>query len=171
MARPLRLEYPGAVYHVMARGQERSTIFREDADRERFCSILGAVVEDEGWQLHGYCLMGNHYHLLVETPDGHLSRGMRALNGRYAQWFNWKHDRRGHLLESRFRSVLIQKESHLLELLRYIVLNPLRAGLVERVGDWKWSSYRATAGLAEVPTWLSVDWTLSQLARRRSTAR
>ncbi len=171
MARPLRLEYPGAVYHVIARGHERSAIFRDDADREKFCSVLAAVVGDERWELHGYCLMGNHYHLLVETPEGRLWRGMQALNGRYAQWFNWRHGRRGHLLESRFRSVLVQKESHLLELLRYIVLNPVRARLVERAGDWKWSSYRATAGMSEVPGWLAVDWTLSQFARRRSTAR
>jgi putative transposase len=171
MARPLRLEYPGAVYHVMARGHERSAIFREDSDREKFCSILGAVVTDERWELHGYCLMGNHYHLLVETPEGRLSRGMKDLNGRYAQWFNWRHRRRGHVWESRFRSLLVQKESHLLELLRYIVLNPVRARLVRRVGDWKWSSYRATAGLSDVPEWLAVDWTLSQFARRRSTAR
>src|SRR5712691_10857992 len=171
MARPLRLEYPGAVYHVMARGQERSAIFREDGDREKFIALLGSVAADEGWQVHGYCLMGNHYHLLVETPEGQLSRGMRALNGRYAQWFNWRHQRRGHLLESRFRSVLVQKESYLLELLRYVVLNPVRASLVKRAGDWKWSSYRATAGLAAVPDWLVVDWTLSQFARSRSSAR
>ena len=155
----------------MARGHERSAIFREDSDREKLSSILAAVVTDERWELHGYCLMGNHYHLLVETPEGRLSRGMKDFNGRYAQWFNWRHGRRGHVLESRYRSVLVQKESHLLELLRYIVRNPVRARLVRRVGDWKWSSYRATAGLSEVPEWLAVDWTLSQFARRRSTAR
>ena len=91
MARPLRLEYPGAVYHVMSRGHERSAIFREDGDREKFHSVLSAVIGDERWELHGYCLMGNHYHLLVETPEGQLSRGVKALNGRYAQWFNWRH--------------------------------------------------------------------------------
>src|ERR1700730_11581828 len=171
MARPIRLEYPGAVYHVMSRGHERSAIFREGGDREKFHSVLGAVVGDERWELHGYCLMGNHYHLLVETPEGRLSRGVKALNGRYAQWFNWRHGRRGHLLESRFRSVLVQKDSHLMELVRYIVLNPVRAGLVERAGDWKWSSYRATAGMSEVPEWMAVDWTLSQFGRRRTAAR
>lgn len=155
----------------MSRGHERSAIFREDADREKFYSILAEVVRDERWELHGFCLMGNHFHLLVETPEGQLSRGMKTLNSRYAQWFNWRHERRGHLLESRFRSVLVQKESHLLELLRYIVLNPVRAGLVERAGDWKWSSYRSTAGMSDVPEWLAVDWTLSQFARRRSRAR
>lgn len=171
MARPLRLEFPGAVYHVMARGLERSAIFRGDEDRRKFLALLGSVGRDLRWQVHGYCLMGNHYHLLLETPEEGLSRGMRALNGRYAQWFNWRHRRRGHMLEGRFRSVLVQKQSHLLELHRYVVLNPVRAGLVERAGDWKWSSYRATAGLGEAPEWLEVDWTLGQFARSRAAAR
>jgi REP element-mobilizing transposase RayT len=171
MARPLRLEYPGAVYHVMARGHERSAVFRDDDHRERFLGLLGSVSKDEGWEIHGYCLMGNHYHLLVETPLGKLSRGVKAVNGRYAQWFNWRHGRKGHFWEARFRSVLVQRESHLLELDRYIVLNPVRARLVERAGDWRWSSYRATAGLEAAPEWLAVDWTLSQFARGRSAAR
>ncbi len=171
MARPLRLEFPGAVYHVMARGHERSAVFREDDDRRRFLSLLGFIAGDERWELHGYCLMGNHYHLLLETPEGRLSRGMRALNARYAQWFNWRHARRGHLLEGRFRSVLVQKQSHLLELLRYVVLNPVRAGVAESAGGWEWSSYRATAGRAGAPEWLAVDWTLSRFGRRRAAAR
>ncbi|HYV43133.1 MAG TPA: transposase [Thermoanaerobaculia bacterium] len=171
MARPLRLEYSGAVYHVMARGHERSAVFRDDGHREKFRGLLGSVSRDEGWEIHGYCLMGNHYHLLVETPLGKLSRGIKAVNGRYAQWFNRRHGRRGHFWEARFRSVLVQKESHLLELHRYIVLNPVRARLVERARDWRWSSYRATAGLEAAPDWLAVDWTLSQFARGRSTAR
>jgi putative transposase len=171
MARQLRLEYPGAVYHVMARGHERSVIFREDRDREKFLSLLGSISRDEGWEVHGYCLMGNHYHVLVETPLGRLSHGIKALNGRYAQWFNWRHRRRGHFWEDRFRSVLVQKENHLLELHRYIVLNPVRARLARRVGEWRWSSYRATAGLGAAPGWLEVDWTLSQFARSRSAAR
>ncbi len=171
MARPLRLEYPGAVYHVMARGHERSAIFRDDDDREKFLGLLESISEDEGWEIHGYCLMGNHYHVLVETPLGRLSRGIKALNGRYAQWFNWRHGRRGHFWEDRFRSVLVQKESHLLELHRYIVLNPVRARLVERAGEWRWSSYSATAGIVAAADWLQVDWTLSQFAQGRSAAR
>jgi REP element-mobilizing transposase RayT len=171
MARPLRLEYPGAVYHVTARGHERGAIFREDTDREKFLALLGSISRNQGWELHGYCLMGNHYHLLVETPSGGLSRGMKALNGRYAQWFNRSHRRRGHFLEGRFRSVLVQKQSHLLELHRYVVLNPVRARLVQRAEEWKWSSYRATVGLEKAPEWLEVDWTLEQFARSRSMAR
>src|SRR6478609_2595971 len=126
MVRPLRLEYPGAVYHVMTRGHERSAIFRSAEDRAKFLELLASITLDEKWDVHGYCLLGNHYHLLIETPEGDLSRGMRSLNGRYAQWFNWRHDRRGHVFEGRFRAVLVQKESHLLELHRYIVLNPVR---------------------------------------------
>jgi putative transposase len=171
MGRPLRLEYPGAVYHVMSRGHERAAMFRDDEDREQFLALLGVIAVREGWEVHGYCLLGNHYHLLVETPLGKLSQGMVSLNGRYARWFNRRHRRRGHFLEGRFRSVLVQKESHLLELLRYIVLNPVRARLVERAVDWKWSSYRATAGVWEAPQWLAVDWTLLQFARSRAAAR
>jgi putative transposase len=171
MARPLRLEYAGAMYHVMGRGHERSSIFRDDEDRGKFLRLLGSISRDEGWQIHGYCLMGNHYHLLVETPQPGLSHGMRSLNGRYTQWFNWRHNRRGHLFEGRFRSVLVQKERHLLELSRYVVLNPVRAGMVERVGDWSWSSYLATWGRKNAPEWLEVDWTLSQFGRGRSRAR
>ncbi len=171
MARPLRLEYPGAVYHVMARGHERGSIFRDVGDRASFLGLLGRITEDEGWQTHGYCLMTNHYHLLIETPHGSLSRGMHMLNARYSQRFNRAHDRRGHFFEGRFRSILVQKESHLLELHRYIVLNPVRAKVVDRAADWKWSSYRATAGLDEAPAWLATDWTLSQFGRGRAAAR
>jgi putative transposase len=171
MARPLRLEYPGAVYHVMARGHERSAIFRDADDRAKFLAMLAAIVPEEKWLVHGYCLLGNHYHLMIETPAGELSRGMRSLNGDYAQWFNWRHDRRGHVFEGRFRAVLVQKESHLLELHRYIVLNPVRARLARRAAGWRWSSYRATAGLERAPVWLETDWTLAQFARSRSAAR
>lgn len=171
MARPLRVEYPGAVYHVMARGHERSRIFRDERDRNRFLQLLGTTAQDLAILIHGYCLMDNHYHLLVETPEGGLSRAMKAISGRYSQWFNWRHKRAGHLFEGRFKSVLVQKERHLLELSRYVVLNPVRAGLVERAGDWRWSNYRATAGIAAAPPWLAVDWTLAQFARSRYTAR
>ena len=171
MARPLRVEYPGAVYHVMARAQERASLFRDDTDREKFVALLAATSRDEAWEVHAYCLMGNHYHLLVETPLGRLSHGMRSLNGRYSQWFNWRHDRRGHVLEGRFKAVLVQKQRHLLELARYVVLNPVRAGLAARVGKWRWSSYLATAGRQAAPEWLKVDWTLLQFGRSRSLAR
>jgi REP element-mobilizing transposase RayT len=171
MARPLRVEYPGAVYLVMARAHERVSLFRDDTDREKFLALLATAARQEAWEVHAYCLMSNHYHLLVEIPRGELSHGMHSLNARYSQWFNWRHDRRGHVLEGRFKSVLVQKERYLLELVRYVVLNPVRAGLAARVGDWRWSSYLATAGRRAAPEWLAADWTLSQFARSRSRAR
>src|SRR5437773_8907894 len=171
MARPLRLEYPGAVDHVMARGLERSSIFRNDRDRRKFLDLLGKIRAEEGWVVHGYCLMGNHYHLFLETPRGALSEGMRRLNGRYAQWFNFRHGRVGHLLEGRFKAVLLEKGSHAMELCRYVVLNPVRAGMVAHVGDWPWSSYRATAGMEPCPEWLETEWTISQFGRTVKQAR
>jgi REP-associated tyrosine transposase len=171
MARPLRLQFQGAVYHVTARGHERSAIFRDAEDRSKFLALLQQVATGEKWVVHAYCLLGNHFHLLVETPEGALARGMRDLNGRYAQWFNWRHDRRGHVFEGRYRTAVVEKQTHLMELHRYIVLNPVRARLAERAGDWRWSSYRATAGSERAPEWLETDWTLSQFAARRSAAR
>ena len=105
MARSLRLDFPGAVHHVMARGHERSRIFRDDRDRNRFLQLLGSAAQDHAILIHGYCLMDNHYHVLVETPEGGLSRAMKAISGRYGQWFNWRHKRSGHLFEGRFKSV------------------------------------------------------------------
>lgn len=165
MARPLRLEFPGALYHVMSRGHEKSSIFRGDCDRRTFLAILAAVIRKERWLLHSYCLLGNHYHLLLETPLGKLSRGMHALNALYSQRFNHRHKRRGHLFEGRFKALVVEKESHLLELHRYIVLNPVRAGLVARPEEWTWSSYRATCGHGTAPPWLEVQWTLGQFGR------
>jgi len=170
MARPLRLEYPGAVYHVTARGHERSRIFATDRDRERWLDLLAWAAGRERWEVHAYCLMSNHFHLLVQTPEGGISAGVHALNSRYAQWFNRRTKRTGHLFEGRFRAVLVQKEPHLLELARYIVLNPVRAKLVSGAGDWRWSSYRATAGFVQPPPWLAVDWKLSQFGARPQTA-
>jgi REP element-mobilizing transposase RayT len=171
MVRPLRLEFPGAVYHVISRGNERGPIFLDESDRTDFLSYLGIAVRKEAFLLHAYCLMGNHYHLLLETPEGKLSRGMHWLNGQYAQRFNARHERCGHLFEGRFKAVIIEKESHLLELQRYIVLNPVRACFVERPELWKWSNYRATCGQASRPTWLEVSWTLRQFGEPAAEAR
>src|SRR5215470_16053823 len=171
MARPLRLQFAGAVYHVMARGHERSAIFRDAEDRSKFLALLEQVAPEEKWIVHAYCLLGNHFHVLIETPEGALARGMRDLNGRYAQWFNWRHDRRGHVFEGRYRSAVVEKQTHLMELHRYIVLNPVRARLAERPSEWRWSSYRATVGSEKAPAWLETDWTLGQFGGRRSSAR
>lgn len=160
MSRPLRLEFPGAVWHVTSRGNERRDVFRDDEDRRLFLRLLARTVARRGWRLHAFVLMTNHHHLLVETPEPNLSAGMHELNGTYAQKFNRRHKRIGHLLQGRFTGILVSKESHLLELTRYVVLNPVRAGIVDRPEDWPWSSYCATALLSPRPAWLAVDWTL-----------
>jgi REP element-mobilizing transposase RayT len=170
MSRPLRLEYSGAVWHVTSRGNERRDVFRDDGDRERFLAVLARTVELFGWRLHAYALMGNHYHLLLETPQPTLSRGMRQLNGIYTQSFNRRHRRTGHLFQGRFKAVLVEKDAHLLELCRYVVLNPVRARLVRAAKDWRWTSYRATAGLEKAPAWLETEWTLEHFGRRRAKA-
>ena len=157
MARPLRLQFPGGIYHVAARGNDRQEIFLDDEDRSRFLIVLASVVVRYRVRCHAYCLMGNHYHLLLETPEGNLSATMRQLNGVYTQRFNRRHERCGHVLQGRFGAELVRRDAHLYEACRYIVLNPVRAGLVSHPGDWAWSSFRATAGRMPVPGFLSVD--------------
>ena len=170
MARPLRIEFPHAVYHVTSRGNARQRIVTTDADCQAWLAMLGKVIDRFGWLCHAYCLMDNHYHLLIETPQPNLSRGMRQLNGVYTQAFNRRHRRVGHLLQGRFTAILVEKEPHLLELCRYVVLNPVRAKAVTRPGDWLWSSYRATAGDLAAPAWLMVDWVLAQFGQRQRSA-
>ncbi|QAA75866.1 MAG: hypothetical protein BIP78_0098 [Candidatus Bipolaricaulis sibiricus] len=171
MARPLRIEFAGAVYHVTARGNAQQDIFVDDTDRLKFLEVLGSVVQRFGWVCHAYCLLPNHYHLLVETPDANLSRGMRQLNGVYTQAFNRRHGRVGHVLQGRFKAIVVEKDSHLLEVARYVVLNPVRAGMVRHPRQWRWSSYRATAGEVAPPGILTTSWILSQFDRRRDRAR
>ncbi|HET7587680.1 MAG TPA: transposase [Gammaproteobacteria bacterium] len=171
MARPLRIEFPGAVYHLTARGNARQDIVIDDTDRARFVDLLAREVAQQRWQCYAWCLMDNHYHLLIETPEGHLVSGMRRLNQVYTQQFNRRHGRVGHVLQGRYKSILVDKQRYLLELCRYVVLNPVRAGMTRSAREWRWSSYRATAGLAETPEWLNVDWVLGQFGRRRSAAK
>jgi putative transposase len=161
MARPLRLDFPGALHHVTARGNARQDIFFGADDRQRFLDNLGQVCERLGWICYAYCLLDNHYHLLIETPTGGLARGMRQVNGVYTQYVNRAHDRVGHLFQGRYSAILVHKDSHLLELCRYIVLNPVRAGLVGAAGEYAWSSYRATTGEVRGPKWLHSDTVLS----------
>jgi REP element-mobilizing transposase RayT len=162
MARPLRIEFAGALYHVTSRGNARAAIFADDDDREALLEILASVVERFGWRCHAYCLMPNHYHLVVDTPAGGLSRGMRQLNGVFTQRMNRRHDRVGHLLQGRFHAVLVERESHLLELARYVVLNPVRAGMIAAPETYRWSSLRATIGLDPPPPWLAIEPTLAE---------
>ncbi|NTU93848.1 MAG: addiction module toxin RelE [Chlorobiaceae bacterium] len=170
MARALRIELPGGLYHIMSRGNAKAPIFIDDRDRIKFIDILAKTVLDHRWVCHAYCLMGNHYHLLVETPDANLSDGMHLLNGMYTQAFNHRHLRTGHVYEGRFRSNLVEKGSYLLELSRYIVLNPVRAGLTARPEEYRWSSYHATCGTVHRPGFLHTDWILEQFGNARTPA-
>ncbi|MEW6560279.1 MAG: transposase [Pseudomonadota bacterium] len=170
MSRPLRLEFPHALYHVTARGDRQEAIFEDDSDRRLFLEILGDAVADFNWQVHAYCLMTNHYHLLVETPDGNLSKGMRQLNGSYTQRSNRKHGRVGHVFQGRYKAILVDRENYLLEVARYVVLNPVRAGMVRLAQDWPWSSYDAMTGQADAPRWLTTDALLSSFGTERAAA-
>ncbi|OFZ89329.1 MAG: hypothetical protein A2V78_07470 [Betaproteobacteria bacterium RBG_16_64_18] len=170
MSRPLRIGYPGALYHLTLRGNARGDIFLDDTDREIFLGVLGSVGERFAWRIHAYCLMGNHYHLLAETPQPNLSRGMRWLNGVYTQRFNRRHERVGHVFQGRFKAILVERDSYLLELARYIVLNPVRAGLASAREGWRWSSCQATAGEQHPPRWLSVAWIHDQFGNGQTPA-
>ena len=171
MSRPLRIEFDGALYHVTNRGNAQQDIFLGSSDRLLFLGILAKTVERTGWLVHAYCLMTNHYHLLVETPSANLSKGMRQLNGNYTQAFNKRHDRVGHLLQGRFKAILVERDLYLRELIRYVVLNPVRAKMVKRPEDWQWSSCGATAGTSPAPEWLKVEMTLSCFSKNSNEAR
>lgn len=170
MARPLRLEFAGALYHVTSRGDHREDIFLSDDDRNEWLDVLGTVCSRFNWVVHAYCQMTNHYHLLLETVDGNLSRGMRQLNGLYTQRFNQNHGLVGHLFQGRYKAILVQKENYLLELSRYVVLNPLRANMVASLDDWRWSSYPIVTQHETAPPWLDADWLLSQFGNQRDDA-
>ncbi|WP_222619412.1 REP-associated tyrosine transposase [Undibacterium hunanense] len=171
MVRPLRLEFAGALYHVTSRGDRREDIYLDDDDRQEWLTVLAEVCDRFNWAVHAYCEMSNHYHLLVETIDGNLSRGMRQLNGLYTQRFNRRHKQVGHLFQGRYKAILIQKEAHLLELARYIVLNPVRAGMVSLPEQWHWSSYDFCVRDRHAPPWLDTDCLLGQFGVKCQQAR
>ena len=171
MARPLRLQFPGELFHVFSRGNAKQMIFLDDRDRLRFLDLLGECVTRFGWIAFSYALMPNHFHLLIQLTSETLSRGMKWLNGTYAIAFNQRHARVGHLLQGRFKSPMVEKETYLLQLLRYIVLNPVHAGIVARPENDRWTSYRATLGLTPAPKWLAVDEALMQFGPDRNLAR
>ncbi len=162
MSRPLRIEFSGALYHIVSRGDRKEDIFLSDEDRLLFLNVLSHAVKRYQWICHAYCLMNNHYHFLLETPEPNLACGMRHLNGVYTQRFNRSHHQVGHLFQGRYKAVLVQKDTHLLELIRYVVLNPVRAGMVQKAEDWRWSSHSAVIGRASKPDWLTVNWILRQ---------
>ncbi|MDY0292343.1 MAG: transposase [Desulfuromonadaceae bacterium] len=158
------------MYHVTARGNRQEALFVSDDDREAFLKLLGKVITRYNWICHAYCLMDNHYHLLIETPDANLSAEMRQLNGVYTQMFNRAHGKVNHVFQGRFKSILVEKETHLLELCRYVVLNPVRAHQCTSPEEWQWSSYHATATGREVAEWLTVVWILAWFAEKKAEA-
>jgi len=170
MARPLRVEFAGALYHVTSRGDGREAIFLSDGDRRVFLDIVASIWERFNWVVHAYCLMTNHYHLLVETPDANLSKGMRQLNGVYTQRFNQTYNRTGHVFQGRYKAILAQKDAYLLELARYVVLNPVRARMARTTREWPWSSYRAMIGEAQAPEWLETRKILAAFGEAESEA-
>jgi putative transposase len=171
MARQLRNEFPGAVYHVTSRGNAREMLFVDDDDERKYLRTLAHVVTDCRWLCHAYCLMPNHVHLVLETPRPNLAAGMRRLNSTYAQAFNARRDRVGHVFQGRYNAILIEKESHLLEVCRYVVLNPVRANLCTKAADWPTSSYRATAGHEPAPSFLSITSILGRFGAHLGPAR
>lgn len=170
MTRSLRLEFPGAIYHVMSRGNRRATIFHDDADRRAWLKILALVCDRHRCVIHGFCQMTNHYHLLIETSDANLGQSMSQLNGMYARHVNWRHDLVGHLFQGRYKAILVQKENYLLELSRYIALNPLRGQIVSSLDDWPWSSFPYFVGAVHCPSWLERNWLLGQFGATETHA-
>ena len=170
MARPLRIEYPGALYHITSRGNARQKIFRSDKDRRYFTELLAGIVNRFQWICYAYCLMDNHYHLVIETREANLAKGMRQLNGIYTQKYNWKYHTTGHVFQGRYKAIIVDGDSYFLELCRYVALNPVRAHATENVEDWKWSSYRATAGIDDVPSFLTTGSILAQFSTIRKRA-
>ena len=170
MTRPLRLEFPGALYHVTSRGNRRNPIYRDDIDRRAWLDVLALMCKRHHCIIHSFCQMTNHYHLLIETVEANLSQGMRQLNGLYTQHFNRRHRLVGHLFQGRYKAILVQKESYLLELSRYIVLNPLRAKMVASLDDWQWSSHRYFVRNEPPPDWLELDWLLDRFNTPHATA-
>lgn len=170
MTRPLRLEFAGALYHVTSRGDRRKEIYRDNTDRNAWLHVLGLVCQRHRFAVHGFCQMTNHYHLLVETAEANLSQGMRQLNGLYSQHFNRRHRLVGHLFQGRYKAILVQKENYLLALIRYIVLNPIRARMVSSLDAWHWSSHHYYSDEAAPPCWLETDWLLRQFGAKRNDA-
>ncbi len=161
MARPLRIEYPGAFYHITSRGNEQKAIFQDDKEREKFLYYLETAHQRYSAVVHVYCLMGNHYHLLLETPLGNLSQIMRHINGAYTTYYNIKRQRTGHLFQGRYKAIVVDADEYAGELSRYIHLNPVRAKIVNKPEEYKWSSYRSYLDMEKPAKWLTIDFILS----------
>ena len=169
MSRPVRIEFPGACYHVTSRGTKGRTVFRDNDDRVVFLNVVDNVVQRFGWLLHSYVLMNGHYHLIVEIPDANLSKGMRQLNGVYTQHYNRRHAEEGPIFQGRFKSVLFEKENYLLPLCRHVVLNPVRTGSTKTLNAYRWSSHRAMAGEVKTPAFLHADSVLGHFSKKLKT--
>ena len=166
MSRPLRLEFEGAVYHVTARGDRREPIFEDDADRNALLAVVEHGLKRHDAILFAYCLMGNHYHFVLQTQQPNLSRLMRHINGVYTQIYNRRHRKVGHLFQGRFKAVLVDRDAYFLEVCRYVDLNPVRASMVRHPKDWPWSSYRAHTSAVDAPAWLDSAALHRQLSPR-----
>ena len=171
MARPLRLQIAGAIYHVTARGNRREDIFRSTDDFAFYLALLARVAERFEWDVYAYCLMPNHVHLVLRTRHANIAAGMQRLHGIYAQAFNERHGVTGHLFEGRYHTKLVTSERHAIAVGRYIVLNPVRARICRHPAQWRWSSYRATAGLAPRPRYLDMSLTLHRFGRTPAARR
>ncbi len=167
MARPLRLELAGGLYHVTSRGDRREEIYDDEKDREKWLEILGHTCKRFNWRCYAYCLMDNHYHIIIETAEANLSKGMRQLNGVYTQYYNIRHKHAGHVFQGRYKGILVEQDAYLLELVRYVVLNPVRAGMTKSIGKWKWSSYKSMIGKVSAPLWFERDWILGQFSKQQ----
>lgn len=170
MARPLRIEYAGAFYHVINRGNAGENLFKSKSDREKFLEYIGKAVDRFAIKIYTYCLMSNHYHVLVETPQPNLSKAIQWINVSYATYFNRKRQRRGHLFQGRFKAILVDADEYLMQLSRYIHLNPVRAKMVESPSEYRWSSYPAFIGKVKAPDWLETEWLLSQFGKKKIEA-
>ncbi|HTZ17857.1 MAG TPA: transposase [Dissulfurispiraceae bacterium] len=171
MARPLRILYPGAFYHVTSRGNEKKDIFKSLRDREKFLEYLSSASERYGAVIHAYCLMSNHFHLLLETPAGNLSQIMRHIIGAYTTYFNIKRQRFGHLFQGRYKALLVEADEYAAELTRYIHLNPVTAGIAGKPDEYKWSSYQSYIGKTTTPEWLKTGFILESFGKNASAAR
>jgi len=170
MARPLRIEYEGAVYHIISRGNRGEHIFAEDQDKEYFIETLQNAAEKYKIDLYAFCIMGNHYHLLLTAPQGELAKAMHYIGSAYGSFLRRQKGWIGHVFAGRYKSLCVEKEGYLLELSRYIHLNPVMAGLAEKPEGYKWSSYGYYTGKKEEPEWLNTDWLLAEYGKDRKAA-
>ncbi len=170
MGRPLRIEYPGALYHITSRGNEKREIFRDDGDRKKFCEVLADYHDRFNVYIHSFVLMKNHYHLILETPQANLLKVMHGINGKYTGYFNRKYGRNGHLFQGRYKGILVDKDAYLLQLSRYVHLNPVKAGIIDKPERYEWSSYPGFIGKGKKYGWVEYSWILGQFGPNEQKA-